>query len=260
MAWTRTKDSILSSPEGFWPNPQKEKFCKKQAPWGSPKNRNPQGILSSYDWTTQSFSYYQGAEVTTSNKFELLTEEDLLASDPSVDQIIPEEDGIILPDYVTLNNFIHNKNNLFDKTYYMYEKNKNFCSGYFPSFITLDNEKYNMISLNTNPDNIFDNYYLKTKGNKYVKQIINDKSKYNFEYFNYLRGNCQVYDTVIPQLFGNPLSNDNCDPHPDILTSKNNFRVPVMNSKSVIYRSSTGNSNPHSSRNDLKTHKKLSNE
>ena len=141
----------------------------------------------------------------------------------------------------------------------MYEKNKNFCSGYFPSFITLDNEKYNMISLNINPDNIFDNYYLKTKGNKYIKQIINNKSKYNFEYFNYLRSNCQVYDTVIPQLFDNPHSNYDCNQNHNISTSKNNIRAPVMNQKSVVYRSSTGSSNPHSSRNDLKTHKKLSN-
>ena len=252
MAWTRTKNSTQSSPEGFWPNPQKENFCRKQAPWRSPKNRNPQGILCSYDWSTQSFNHYQGDEVTTYNKFELLTEEEnLQTSNPDDDQILPEENGIILPDYISLDNFIHNDSTLYDQNYYMYDKNKNFCSGYFPSFITLDNDKYNMISQNTNPENIFNNYYLKTKGNMYVKQIINKNSRYNSEYFNTLRGNCQVYDTVLPQLFGNSFSDKACGPQPGNITLEHNQRVLDINSKSGIVKVFSGSSNPNSSRKNL---------
>ena len=81
-----------------------------------------------------------------------------------------------------MNNDLINSNN-----YYMYEKNKKFCSGYFPSFITLDDDKYYQISNNTNPDNIKNNYYLKIKNNKYLKQLVNKNSKYNYEYFNNLK-------------------------------------------------------------------------
>ena len=66
-----------------------------------------------------------------------------------------------------------------DCNYYVYEKNKNFCSGYFPSFITINDLKYNLISQNNYPINITDNYYLKTQNNKYLKQVINKHSKYN---------------------------------------------------------------------------------
>ena len=74
---------------------------------------------------------------------------------------------------------------------YAYERNKNFCSGYFPSFITLTNSKLDLISKNNNINNISDNYYLKTKNGKYLKQVTNNKSKYNLDYINHLRSNCQ---------------------------------------------------------------------
>ena len=71
--------------------------------------------------------------------------------------------------------------------YYMYDRNKKFCSGYFPSFITLDDDKHYQISNNTSLDNIKNNYYLKIKNNKYLKQLVNKKSRYNYEYFNNLK-------------------------------------------------------------------------
>ena len=76
----------------------------------------------------------------------------------------------------------------------MYEKNKNFCSGYFPSFITINDLKYTLISQNNHPSNISDNYYLKTQNNKYLKQVINKHSKYNLEYIIDLKNRCQ--DTI----------------------------------------------------------------
>ena len=248
MAWTRTNGSTPSSPEGFWPNPQKEKFFRKQAPWRYSKNRNTQGILCSYDWSTQSFNYYKGAEVTTYNKFELLTEEEnLQTSNPYDDQIVPAEDGIILPHYVSLESFLQTDSILYDQNYYLYDKNKNFCSGYFPDFITLDIDKYNKISQNTNPENIFNNHYLKTKGNMYVKQIINKNSRYNFEYFNNLRSNYQIYDTVLPQLYSNSVSDHIYNPQPGTLTLESNQGVVIKNSKSGNKKVSSGGSNPHSS-------------
>ena len=129
----------------------------------------------------------------------MLSEEDHWKdSDPYNDQITPIEDGVILPHYISFDKFLQIDNMLYDHNYYMFERNKNFCSGYFPSFITLDIDKYNIISQNTNPENINNNYYLKTRDNMYVKQIINKNSKYNFEYFSNLRNNYQVYDYILP--------------------------------------------------------------
>ena len=99
----------------------------------------------------------------------------------------------------------------------MFMKKKKFSSGYFPSFITLDDNKYNLISQNTNPNNIKDNCYLKTKDNIYLKQIVNKNSRYNLEYFNNLRNACQ--DIL------------NIDNQPDIInyTSNSNNSVNKIN-------------------------------
>ena len=173
---------------------------RKKAPWRKIKKK-PQEFLCSYDWTNCTFNFSGGAEVTTSNRFLLFSEEDHWNNlDPSTDQIDPTE--VILPynsdKLLYTKKIFDNLNN--DCNYYVYEKNKNFCSGYFPSFITLDDNKYNLISQNTNLDNIKDNCYLKTKDNMYLKQIVNKNSRYNLEYLNNLRNACQDIFNIDNQL------------------------------------------------------------
>ena len=171
---------------------------RRQAPWRKSK-KNPQEYFYFYDWTNQSFNRLGGAEVTTSNRYELLSEEDHWNDlDPSTSQIEPTEE-VVLPDCFSFNKFMLNDNLIYDCNYYMYERKKKNCSGYFPSFITLDDDKYNLISQNTNLDNIKNNYYLKIKGNMYLKQIVNKNSRYNFEYFNNLKDAYQVRGAAISQ-------------------------------------------------------------
>ena len=64
---------------------------RKQAPWRKTKKK-PQEYLCSYDWTNYTFNFLGDAEVTTSNRFELLLEEDHWNDlDPSTYQIEPAE-------------------------------------------------------------------------------------------------------------------------------------------------------------------------
>ena len=82
-------------------------------------------------------------------------------------------------------NFINNF------SYKYIEENKDFCSGYFPSFITISNPKYDLISQNNLPSNIFKIYYLKTKNGQYLKQISNEHSRYNIGYHNNMKAKYQ---------------------------------------------------------------------
>ena len=64
--------------------------------------------------------------------------------------------------------------------HFMYSNKNNFCSGYFPDFITLDsNAGYNFSKGNNYP-----HYYLYTKNNKYLKPLSSSLSKYNNKYFD----------------------------------------------------------------------------
>ena len=140
-----------------------------------------------YNWLDQTFEYSRSVEAYTSNRYSPLSEEE--------DQILPEEE-VILPDfnYVMLNELFLNNN------YYVFNKNYNFCSGYFPSFITLDCNKYNLISQDTSLKNIKDNYYLKVKDNKYLKQVVNKNGKYNYDYFNNMKDIYQISNSYKKQL------------------------------------------------------------
>ena len=164
MGWTFTPGSNTTSPRGFWPHPDKERFYRKQAPWKVPRKRKPQGCYYFYNYKEESVYHVKGAEVTTSNRFQVLSEEEVTKNrqDPSNDQI-PSTEDVILPEDCSFYNFMMNNDKINNIDYYMYDKNKNFCSGYFPSFITLDDDKHYQISNNTSLDNIKDNYYLKKK-------------------------------------------------------------------------------------------------
>ena len=82
-----------------------------------------------------------------------------------------------------------NSNN--EYSYDCIRENKHFCSGYFPSFITISNPKYDLISQNSHSGNISNNYYLKIKNGRYLKQISNENSKYNIGYQNNMKAICQ---------------------------------------------------------------------
>ena len=77
------------------------------------------------------------------------------------------------------NYMIVNSNCIDDNNYFLYNKNKNFCSGYFPDFITLNDNSYYQLS-NENNHNF---YYLYVKDGKYLKYLSNINSKYNNQYF-----------------------------------------------------------------------------
>ena len=67
------------SPEGFWPNPDKEFFHKTQTPpWLLPKKRKTKGDTPKYyfDLTDEELKWEQSGEVPTSNRYELLNQED----------------------------------------------------------------------------------------------------------------------------------------------------------------------------------------
>ena len=163
---------------GFWPHPHKENIYRKKAPWKTKKNL--QGKHFIYDCVENTILYtgYTGYnEIPISNKFDILSDKDQMGNinyvnpDPPGDQI--NNSNIILSynsPQDTLYSDLNINNNLSNNCYnYVYEKNKNLCSGYFPSFITLSDPKYDLISQNNLPNNISNNYYLKIKNGKYLK-------------------------------------------------------------------------------------------
>ena len=77
--------------------------------------------------------------------------------------------------------FMENSNkHVNNNKHYMYSNKGNFCSGYFPDFITLDN----MVGYNASEGNNYSHYYLYTKNKKYLKPLSNPKSSYNNKYFD----------------------------------------------------------------------------
>ena len=92
-------------------------------------------------------------------------------------------DDILFSEIKSLNNFMLKDNKYINNNnYFMYKRNKDFCSGYFPDFITLDDPMYYQLS-NSNNHNF---YYLKIHNGKYLKYLSNKSSKYNNLYFDNL--------------------------------------------------------------------------
>ena len=75
------KDLIIEppkSPEGFWPNPEKEFFYKAQTPpWEVPKKRKTRGRTQAfyYHLTSDNVVWKQCGELATFNKFDLINQE-----------------------------------------------------------------------------------------------------------------------------------------------------------------------------------------
>ena len=180
MAWTFSLECLNKSLSGFWPHPDKEDFFKKQTPWKVPKKRKSKDKSYLYfDHQKESIQLSVGDEITTSNRFQVLTEDDLLVDQIfspedvfSQDETQPPEETFFSEErsfynFMNIDNKCINNNN-----YFLYERNKNFCSGYFPDFITLDDEFYYHMSNNINHNY----YYLRVKNNKYLKYLSNNRS------------------------------------------------------------------------------------
>ena len=78
------------SPVGFWPNPDKEYFYKVQTPpWAIPRKRKPKGDSQEfyYDLSDEELKWKHSGEITTSNRFELLSQEDICFSLTSKEDI-----------------------------------------------------------------------------------------------------------------------------------------------------------------------------
>ena len=78
------------SPEGFWPNPEKEYFYKRLTPsWEVPRKRKTRGDTQEffYDLTSEEIKWKYSGEVTTCNKFELLNQEGMCLSSTNQEDI-----------------------------------------------------------------------------------------------------------------------------------------------------------------------------
>ena len=108
-------------------------------------------------------------------------------------------DNISFSESNSFNNYMNVDNKCIDDiNYFMYTKNKNFCSGYFPDFITLNDKSYYQLSNGNN----YNHYYLYVKDKKYLKFLSNSNSKYNNKYFKdmnyaYRVSKKHLWDTVV---------------------------------------------------------------
>jgi len=134
-------------------------------------------------------------EVTTSNRFELINQEEtrlesryqeeFKTSEEKTSDILPVDShyyefnagNTVLNE--SFHDFMGTKSKyMSNDNHYMYTNKNNFCSGYFPDFITLDND----ICYNISEGNNYSHYYLYTKNGKYLKTLSNSMSKYNNRY------------------------------------------------------------------------------
>ena len=74
-------DTLLS---GFWPHPGRSEFYIKETPWKNMKKKNLHGKL--YDFEKEMFFYSEKKEIPLSNKFEILSEQDVGDEENLTDQ------------------------------------------------------------------------------------------------------------------------------------------------------------------------------
>ena len=195
-------DDRTQTPKGFWPHPKKELFYKYLTPWKVPSRRKTKGRSRMYyDFDKESIQHTPCEELITSNRFQLLTEEDSIPiynlpqeekNEPdepehslyASNSLIPESDDDLFSDINSFDNFmLKDDKHLNNSNYYLYNRNKDFSSGYFPDFITLHDPIYYQLS-NSTRHNF---YYLKINNGKYLKYLSNRTSKYNNIYFDNLK-------------------------------------------------------------------------
>ena len=199
-----TEDPICKQPEspaGFWPNPEEELFYKRQTPlWKVPRKRKSRGGAQEFyfDLEKNDIIWKKCGEITTHNKFDLIDpdmtrfetndhEDFYISSKKNSD--IPYFDLNIYDDFFTegdvinesFKDFMRTKGkNSNSKNHFMYDNKNNFCSGYFPDFITLNDD----FGYNISEGNNYSHYYLYVKNKKYLKPLSDSKSKYNNSYFD----------------------------------------------------------------------------
>ena len=184
-------------------------FYRKQTPWKVPKKRKSKGRNHQsnlyYDHQMESVQYRVSEEVITYNRFQVLTEEDSSVTKifPQEEINLPEEDKNLVSQTHTpedtsfseVNSFydfmLNNNKSLNNNNHFLYKRNKDFCSGYFPNFITLDDDMYYHLSNSINHNF----YYLRIYNGKYLKYLSNNNSKYNNQYFDNLIDAYEISNT-----------------------------------------------------------------
>ena len=152
----------------------------------------------------------EGGEVTTHNRYSPLVNcndkmKEVLHNikkppDSSPDQDKKNLQSVYFKNYeefITKNydNFCFNKYMIDDYNFVMYTNKNNFCSGYFPEYISTlqsnndafkhsyPNDTFKYSYLDDTIDYSYPNYYPQFNNGKYSKQISNVNSRYNNSYF-----------------------------------------------------------------------------
>ena len=171
------------SPRGFWPDPSMESFFKeKSPPWEVPSRRKTRGHKQRsyyFDFMKEDILFTRGGEVTTKNAFELLEDtSEIVEQEPPRKKIEESSsegeylDTCVWHDsentlHATYEDFMFKRSNSLNFNIdFMYNNKYNFCSGYFPDFITLDDN----LLCDMSDKNIYPIYYIYTNNRKYLKQ------------------------------------------------------------------------------------------
>ena len=195
----------ISSPT--WTVPKRRKSRKK-------KGRK----FYFYDTTEEDICFSNGGEVTTKNRFSVLEDTSCHEKKESPTRSNKKEDtshSEVLYDfygwqevrnitYASYDNYLLNNQILHNSVTYkltkynifLYSNKYNLCSGYFPDFITLDDNVFKDLYSDKN----IPKYYPYIFNGKYLKQISNSESKFNNKYFSKMKS---AYD-ISKKFWGNP--------------------------------------------------------
>ena len=215
------------SPVGFWPNPEKECFYRVQTPpWVVPRRKKPKGDSQEffYDFYDEELIWKYSGEVTTSNRFDVLSQEDLHFSTCKEELQGPSKKN--KPKFSSKQASDFSSNFYFDMCETSDTRNSVY-NNHVGSFITRNSVKHNsfkdfMLDKNKLTDNnshhMYSNkynfcsgyspdfitldsidgfnyskgsdmshYYLYVNNNMYVKPLSNPVSKYDNGYFDKMR-------------------------------------------------------------------------
>ena len=175
----------VSSPGGFWPDPDKEGFYRNDNhPWEVPRKRKPRGSKESYyyfDMTTGETVMNRRKIPEDQNRFALL-DPDFEENPPVCSYRLDSGDTL----FQSYDNLFYNINARFDVpdcyTCFVKSNKINVCSGYFVDFISLDDVN-NYDNYNDTKGVEFYKYNPLTKSNLHLKQLASSESKYNIKYF-----------------------------------------------------------------------------
>ena len=139
MAWPSPLDNRNNSPTGFWPHPDEEDFYRKQTPWKVPKKRKSKGKKQLYyDHITEDVQFTVGEEITTYNRFQLLSDDEHVDN-----QIVPTDkidnsaemqiQQAVFSEERSFSNFMNNNNKISNNNYY-------FCMKEIKTFVQVTSQ------------------------------------------------------------------------------------------------------------------------